>query len=159
MLRKPCCSRFSLHKFVHLKFFWTPFKNMHLRGSCSSRPCISRPYCTQNENCVYGYQQYQYLAACTHPRWPNQVGSPHSSISFFLDTIYGIIHSKMSEQFKKKKIYILDMNMQHYSTRHTLCSEFPYVFKIDLCGGLKRPCLSTHTPSVSSCSSRSHALL
>ena len=46
MIRKPCCSRFSLHKFVHLKFFWTQFKNVHLRGPCSSRPCISRPYCT-----------------------------------------------------------------------------------------------------------------
>ena len=41
MIRKSCCSRFSLHKFVHLKFFWTQFKNVHLRG-----PCISRPYCT-----------------------------------------------------------------------------------------------------------------
>ena len=46
MIRKPCCSRFSLHKFVHLKYFWTQFKNVHLRGPCSSRPCISRPYCT-----------------------------------------------------------------------------------------------------------------
>ena len=46
MIRKPCCSRFSLHKFVHLKYFWTKFKNVHLRGPCSSRPCISRPYCT-----------------------------------------------------------------------------------------------------------------
>ena len=45
MIRKPCWSRFSLHKFVHLKFFWTQFKNVHLRGPCSSRPCISRPYC------------------------------------------------------------------------------------------------------------------
>ena len=46
MIRKPCCSRFSLHKFVHLKFFWTQFNNVHLRGPCSLRPCISRPYCT-----------------------------------------------------------------------------------------------------------------
>ena len=45
MIRKPCCSRFLLHKFVHLKIFWTQFKNVHLRGPCSSRPCISRPYC------------------------------------------------------------------------------------------------------------------
>ena len=45
MIRKPCCSRFSLHKFVHLKFFWTQFKNVHLQGPCSSRLCISRPYC------------------------------------------------------------------------------------------------------------------
>ena len=45
MIRKPCCSRFSLHKFVHLKFFWTQFKNVHLRGPCSLRSCISRPYC------------------------------------------------------------------------------------------------------------------
>ena len=45
MIKKSCCSRFYPHKFVHLKFFWTQFKNVHLRGSCSLRPCISRPYC------------------------------------------------------------------------------------------------------------------
>jgi len=45
MIRKPCFSRFSLHKFVHLKFFWTQFKNVHLQGPCSLGPCISRPYC------------------------------------------------------------------------------------------------------------------
>ena len=45
MIKKPCCSRFSLHKFVHLKFFWTQFENVHLQGPCSLRPCISRPYC------------------------------------------------------------------------------------------------------------------
>ena len=45
MIKKPCCSRFSLHKFVHLKVFWTQFKNVNLRGLCSLRPCISRPYC------------------------------------------------------------------------------------------------------------------
>ena len=38
----------SLHKFVHLKYFWTQFKNMHLQGPCSLRPCISRPYCSGN---------------------------------------------------------------------------------------------------------------
>ena len=32
-------------KNVHLKYFWTQFKNVHLRGPCSLRPCISRPYC------------------------------------------------------------------------------------------------------------------
>ena len=48
MIRKPCCSRFSLHKFVHLKYFWTQFKNVHLQGPCSLRPCISRPYCIQH---------------------------------------------------------------------------------------------------------------
>ena len=26
-------------------FFWTLFKNVHCRGPCSLRPCISRPYC------------------------------------------------------------------------------------------------------------------
>ena len=34
-----------LHKFVQLKYFWTQFKNVHLQGPCSLRPCISRPYC------------------------------------------------------------------------------------------------------------------
>ena len=45
MIKKPCCSRFLLHKFVQLKYFWTQFKNVHLQGPCSLRPCISRPYC------------------------------------------------------------------------------------------------------------------
>ena len=47
MIKKPCCSRFSLHKFVQLKFLWTQFKNVHLQGPCSLRPCISRPYCNK----------------------------------------------------------------------------------------------------------------
>ena len=42
--RKNSCS-FSLHKFLH-QIFWTQFKNVQLRGPYSSRPCISRPYCT-----------------------------------------------------------------------------------------------------------------
>ena len=46
MIKKSCCSRFSLHKFVHLKYLWTQFKNVHLQGPCSLRPCISRPYCS-----------------------------------------------------------------------------------------------------------------
>ena len=46
MIKRTCCSRFSLHIFVHLNFFWTQFKNLHLRGPCSLRLCISRPYCT-----------------------------------------------------------------------------------------------------------------
>ena len=40
-----CSIRFSLHKFVHLTFFWTLFKNVHCQGLCILRPCISRPYC------------------------------------------------------------------------------------------------------------------
>ena len=56
MIRKLCCSRFSLHKFIHLKFFWTQFKNVYLRGPCSLRPCISRPYCrpkvSLNQECT-----------------------------------------------------------------------------------------------------------
>ena len=32
-------------KNVHLKVFWTLFKNVHCQGLCSLRPCISRPYC------------------------------------------------------------------------------------------------------------------
>ena len=34
--------RFSLHKFVHLKFFGIQFKIVYQQG----RPCFSRPYCT-----------------------------------------------------------------------------------------------------------------
>ena len=49
MIKKPCCSRFSLHKFVQLKFFLDPIQNMHLQGPCSLRPCISRPYCTARD--------------------------------------------------------------------------------------------------------------
>ena len=35
----------KISKNVLLKYFWTQFKNVHLRGPCSLRPCISRPYC------------------------------------------------------------------------------------------------------------------
>ena len=45
MIKKPCCSRFLLHKFIQLKYFWTQFKNVHLQGPCSLRLCISKPYC------------------------------------------------------------------------------------------------------------------
>ena len=48
MIKKPCCSRFLLHKFIQLKYFWTLFKNVHLQGPCSLKPCISRPYCIPN---------------------------------------------------------------------------------------------------------------
>ena len=44
MFKKTCCSRFLLHKFVQLKYFWTLFKNVHLQGPCSLRPCFLRPY-------------------------------------------------------------------------------------------------------------------
>ena len=30
---------------MHLKLFWTLFKNIHCQGPFSLRPCISRPYC------------------------------------------------------------------------------------------------------------------
>ena len=49
--KKPRSLRFSLHKFVHLNFFWTLFKNVHCQGPCSLRPCISRPYCS-TEHCI-----------------------------------------------------------------------------------------------------------
>ena len=52
MIKKPCCSRFLLHKFVQLKYFWTLFKNVHLQGPCSLRPCISRPYCNESRRPV-----------------------------------------------------------------------------------------------------------
>ena len=45
LLKKTCISSNNLSKNVHLKVFWTLFKNVHCRGPCSLRPCISRPYC------------------------------------------------------------------------------------------------------------------
>ena len=44
-----CFSSNNLSKNVHLKVFWTLFKNVHCRGPCSLRPCISRPYCNFNQ--------------------------------------------------------------------------------------------------------------
>ena len=29
-----------LNKYVQLKYFWSQFKNVHLQGPCSLRPCI-----------------------------------------------------------------------------------------------------------------------
>ena len=46
--KKPCCSKFSLHKFVHLKYFWTQFKNVQLlllnrvKARRSKKPCCSK---------------------------------------------------------------------------------------------------------------------
>lgn len=51
-------ARFSPEKFVHLKFVWTQLKNLHLRGPCSLRPCISRPYLEnggKSQNVMYLY--------------------------------------------------------------------------------------------------------
>ena len=64
MIKKPCCSRFSLHKFVHLKFFWTQFKNVHLPSPCSLRPCISRPYFDWNfwkKYCEFNLRTFIFL--------------------------------------------------------------------------------------------------
>ena len=52
LLCNKSCTNFGLHKFflspkfVHLKYFWTQFEIVHLRGPCSWRLCISRPYYT-----------------------------------------------------------------------------------------------------------------
>ena len=35
---------------LHLKFFWTLFKNVHFQGPCSLKPYISRPYCINISN-------------------------------------------------------------------------------------------------------------
>jgi hypothetical protein len=36
-IKQPCCLKFSLYKFVHLKSFLTLFKNEHCQGPCSLR--------------------------------------------------------------------------------------------------------------------------
>ena len=41
---------FSLHKYMHLRFFWILFKNIHCQGPCWLRLCILRPYCNTNWN-------------------------------------------------------------------------------------------------------------
>ena len=43
---------------MHLKFFWTLFKNMHCQGPCSLRPCISRPYCNAPVECLNCFYIY-----------------------------------------------------------------------------------------------------
>ena len=47
LLKKTCIWSNNSSKNVHLKVFWTLFKNVHCRGPCSLRPCISRPYCNE----------------------------------------------------------------------------------------------------------------
>ena len=44
-MKKNVQKRAKTCKNVHLKGFRTQFKNVHLQGPCSLRPCISRPYC------------------------------------------------------------------------------------------------------------------
>ena len=46
---------FSLHNFVHLMWFWTQLKLVHLLGPCSLRlcslrPCSSRPFCNSKQH-------------------------------------------------------------------------------------------------------------
>ena len=43
-----CAKTCKTCKNVHLKCFWTLFKNVHCQGPCILRPCISRPYCRYN---------------------------------------------------------------------------------------------------------------
>ena len=38
IFKKPCSLRFSLHKFVYLKLFWTQLEIVHMQGLCSIRP-------------------------------------------------------------------------------------------------------------------------
>ena len=44
---------------MHLKCFWTLFKNVHCQGPCILRPCISRPYCSNFYIHVMGHCKHQ----------------------------------------------------------------------------------------------------
>ena len=44
--KKLCSLRFSIHKPLYLKLFWTQLENVHMQGPCCLKPCSSRPYCT-----------------------------------------------------------------------------------------------------------------
>ena len=68
--KKPCSSRFLLHKFVQLKYFWTLFKNVHLQGPCSLRPCISRPYCSMSFNFLPHFLVFEW-PPCTESKASN----------------------------------------------------------------------------------------
>ena len=48
-------------KNVHLKYFGTQFKNVHLRGLCSLRPCVSRPYCIKTQKERISTKSINYL--------------------------------------------------------------------------------------------------
>ena len=89
MIKKTCCSRFLLHRFVQLKFLWTQFKTMLLQGLCSLRPCISRPYCSIFLSClVSSHLKYLNLQFNTQVHWTdgtNDQVSDVSSIIFFHD--------------------------------------------------------------------------
>ena len=76
MIKKSCCSRFLLHKFVQLKYFWTQFKNVHLQGPCSLRSCISRPYCiwlhlTNKQKSIFCWLYITMLHKCGHAKLYN----------------------------------------------------------------------------------------
>ena len=70
MIKKPCCSRFSLHiNSFSSNFFWTQFKNVHLLVAYSLRPCILRPYCT------YVLDSYKYnWILCSLPELMSELG-------------------------------------------------------------------------------------
>ena len=100
MIRKSCCSRFSLHKFVHLKFFWTQFKNMHLRGPCCSRSCISRPYCNV---CLIKISSTDTSSTLL------------SLLRFFMrQTLFGFYENKNKIAFKSAILLLNFRNFQYY---------------------------------------------
>ena len=96
MIKKMCCSRFSLHKFIHLKCFWTQFKNLHLRGPCSLRRCISRPYCTKTAQM---YMFAHWTKKCSSPQDFNWTTPDFESSATYIchvhNTYFSSIHYEM----------------------------------------------------------------
>ena len=141
-MKKPCCSRFSLNKFVHLKCFWTQFKNMHLGGPCNLRPCISRLYCRW-------ILLYRSKSICTYVSKIMVIVTWVLSLSFFLlmsDFYYSInviiswiISWTISWQiipYKKKDGYSLPNN-------DLINNRVDWIWMSKTIGGFNKPGLYT----------------
>jgi hypothetical protein len=99
MDQKTVLLKVSLHKFVHLKFFWTQFKNVHLWGPCSLRPCISRPYCIQKLN------DYKFAYGCFDARTTTE--NKMNLITTFQSSIL-----EFALLFNKQQIETVTLNMK-----------------------------------------------
>ena len=140
MIKKTCCSRFSLYKFVQLKFFWTQFKN--LQGPCSLRPCISRPYCNRKVRVGTFLKQIQKYIDPDEQRgffltdarvWCDQhpITDPccHPCLSFFL------LKEKLRSKISQRKIAFSAFCTALCIRQFTICIKVHFLydfFKVDI---------------------------
>ena len=127
MIEKSCCSRFLLHKFVQLKYFWTQlkyfwtqFKNVHLQGPCSLRPCISRPYCSLSTRVRKLFKGGNYSREETIPGNMVTIKIGHKNHNHHNDNTYRNVNKTL-----QKLAYLKDRNTLFRFQTHKHLHSFP----------------------------------